>query len=74
MGFSWQDYWSGLPFPSPGDLPNPGIEPWSPTLQADSLPSEPPGKLALCTLFYAAFKKGIDEVYLKQYIYSVQLF
>ena len=34
----------GLPFPSPGDLPNPGIEPGSPTLQADSLPSEPPGK------------------------------
>ena len=38
-----QEYWSGLPFPSPGDLPNPGIEPQSPALQADSLPSEPPG-------------------------------
>ena len=36
--------WSGLPFPSPGDLPNPGIEPRSPALQADALPSEPPGK------------------------------
>ena len=36
MGFSRQEYWSGLPFPSPGDLPNPGIEPGSPTLQADS--------------------------------------
>ena len=44
MGFFKQGYWSGLPFPSPGDLPNPGIEPGSPTLQADSLPSEPPGK------------------------------
>ena len=44
MEFSRQEYWSGLPFPSPGDLPNPGIEPGSPTLQADSLPSEPPGK------------------------------
>ena len=44
MGFSGQEYWSGLPFPSPGDLPDPGIEPGSPTLQADSLPSEPPGK------------------------------
>ena len=44
MGFSRQEYWSGLPFPSPGDLPNPGIEPRSPALQADSLPSEPPGK------------------------------
>ena len=41
--FSRQEYWSGLPFPSPGDLPHPGIEPRSPTLQADTLPSEPPG-------------------------------
>ena len=44
MGFFRQEYWSGLPFPSPGDLPNPEIEPESPALQADSLPSEPPGK------------------------------
>ena len=44
MGFSRQEYWSGLPFPSPGDLPNPGIEPRSPTLQADALTSAPPGK------------------------------
>ena len=44
MGFSRQEYWSGLPFPSPGDLPNPGIEPGSPALQADTLTSEPPGK------------------------------
>ena len=44
MEFSRQEYWSGLPFPSPGDLPNPGIEHGSPALQADSLPSEPPGK------------------------------
>ena len=43
MEFSRQEYWSGLPFPSPGDLPNPGIEPGSPTLQADSWPSEPWG-------------------------------
>ena len=41
LGFSRQAYWSGLPCPSPGDLPNPGMEPMSPTLQADSLPSEP---------------------------------
>ena len=40
-GFSKQEYWSGLPFPSPGDLPNPGIKPGSPALQADSLQSEP---------------------------------
>ena len=46
MGFSRPEYWSGLPFPSPGDLPNPGIKPRSPALQvdADSLPAEPPGK------------------------------
>ena len=44
MGFSSQDYWSGLPFPSPGDLSDPGIERGSPTLPANALPSEPPGK------------------------------
>ena len=44
MGFSRQECWSGLPFPSPGDLPDPGIKPGSPTLQADALLSEPPGK------------------------------
>ena len=44
-GFSRQESWSGLPFPSPGDLPDPGIEPGSPALQADALLSEPPGKL-----------------------------
>ena len=44
MEFSRQEYWSGLPFPSPGALPNPGIEPRSPALQADALLSEPPGK------------------------------
>ena len=44
MGLSRQGYWSGLPFPSPGDLSDPGIEPRSPILQADSLPSEPSGK------------------------------
>ena len=43
MEFSMQEYWSGLPFPSPGDLPHPGIEPGSPALQADALPSEPQG-------------------------------
>ena len=44
MEFSRQEYWSGLPFPSPGDLPDPGIEPGPPTLQADASLSEPPGK------------------------------
>ena len=44
MRVSRQEYWSGLPFPPPGNLPNPGIEPGSPALQADALPSELPGK------------------------------
>ena len=43
-GFSRQEYWGGLPFPSPWDLPDPGIESGSPALQPDSLPFEPPGK------------------------------
>ena len=44
MEFSRQEYWSGLPIPSPEDLPDPGIEPRSPSLQADAIPSEPPAK------------------------------
>ena len=44
MGFSRQECWSRLPFPSPGDLPDPGLQPGSPASQADVLPSEPPGK------------------------------
>ena len=50
MEFSRQEYWSGLPFPSPGDLPDPGVEPGSSTLKADALPSEPPGKALLSHL------------------------
>ena len=45
VGFSRQEYWSGLPFPSLGDLPNPGIEPGSPAFQGDSFPPEPQGNL-----------------------------
>ena len=48
--FSRLKFWSGLPFPSPGDLPNPGIKPGSPTLQTGALPSEPPGKLVYQTV------------------------
>ena len=65
MGFSRKGYWSGLSFPSPGDLPNPGTEPWSPTLQADSLPSESPGKpiyvVANCKIsfFFMSEKVGL---------------
>ena len=49
MGFPRQEYWSGLPFPSPGDIPDPGIKPRSPALQADALTSEPPGKPIACS-------------------------
>ena len=54
-GFSRQEYWSGLPCPPPGDLPNSGIKPKSPALQADSLPAEPPGKSQAELYFYFAF-------------------
>ena len=60
MGFSRQEYWSGLPFPSPGDLPDPGIEPRSPALQADALTSEPPGansnSMFICTHTHFRFQ------------------
>ena len=62
MGFYRQEYWSGVPLPSPGDLPNPGIEPGSPVLQADALPSEPPGKLTsfdfICVTPPATWRPG----------------
>ena len=55
MGFSRQEYWSGLLFLSPGDLPDPGIEPRSPTLEADALTSEPPGKSFIMKLHLNIF-------------------
>ena len=64
MGFSRQGYWSVLPFPSPGGFPDPGIEPGSPTLQADSLRSEPPGKPIMLT---EDTKEGMrhDSIFIK---------
>ena len=59
MGFSRQESWSGLPFPSPGDLPNLGIEPRSPELQADSSPSEPPEKPKNTGVGYHFLLQGI---------------
>ena len=57
MGFSRQEYWGGLPDPSPGDLPDPGIEPGSPAFQADSLPSEPTINLvAMCVGLFLFYK------------------
>ena len=59
MEFSRQEYWCGLPFPSPGDLPDIGIEPGSPALQADALPSEPPGKEILT---HAATRMSLENI------------
>ena len=53
MGFSRQEYWSGLPFPSPGDFPNPGIEPRSPSLVGRFFTTEPPGKPSDCKFDYS---------------------
>ena len=69
-GILQQEYWSGLPFTSPGDLPDPGIEPGSPTLQEDSLLAEPPGKPSI------AFEEGpevLDFVYGLNYYHFVLL-
>ena len=62
MEFSRQEYWSGLPFPSPEDLPNSGIEPGFPALQADALLSEPPGK-PLCPAAWLKKKKVSQSTY-----------
>ena len=64
MGFPRQEYWSGLPFPPPGDLPNPGIKPGSPALQLDSLPAELQGSLCH-RWFYQKFKEDSIFVFLK---------
>ena len=62
MEFSRQDYWSGLPFLSPGDLSHPGIEPVSPALKADSLLSKPPGPLeSLSGLFVFVLLKRLEN-------------
>ena len=69
MEFSRQEYWSGLPCPPPGDLPNPGIKPMSPALQVDSLPSKPPGKpyVAINILNQIEGRKStIPKCYLEQ--------
>ena len=63
LEFSRPEYGNGVPFPSPGDLPNPGIEPRSPSLQADSLPAEPPGKPK---------NTGVGSLFLLQWIFPTQ--
>ena len=69
MGFSRQEYWSGLPFPSPGDLPDPGIKPGSPSLQADTLLSEPPGKPFPMT---DAWTKKLWYIYTMEYYSAIK--
>ena len=59
MGFSRQEYWSGLPFPSPGDLPDTGIEPRFPALEADALTSETPGKPQYLLILYLSYFKRL---------------
>ena len=60
IGFSREEYWSGLPFPSPGDLPDPGIEPRAPALWADALTSEPPGN-SLQDITHPQIGKGVNS-------------
>ena len=62
MEFSRQEYWSGLSFPSPGDLPNPGIEPRSPSLQVNSLPCEAPGKSKNTGVGTYTFSRGSSQL------------
>ena len=67
MGFSKKEHWSGLTFPSPGEFPDPGIKSGPPALQADSLPSEPPGKLRTCETVAKLLKvlrRGLGNNYL----------
>ena len=61
MGFFRQEYWNGLPFPFPGDLPDPGIEPGPPTMQADALPSEKPGTTGQKLDYSILIKLAIGE-------------
>ena len=73
MGFSRQDYWSGFPFPSPGDLPNPGIEPGFPALEADALTAEPPGKKALNKAYIYILYMNICTGTIFQWFLEIQL-
>ena len=79
MAFSRPEYWSAQPFPSPGDLPNPGIEPRSPALQADSLPSEPQGKPYVLTtcwnnrMDYVRYVGTVSFYFLKLWLLDFRL-
>ena len=73
MGFSRQEYWSGLPFPSRGELPDPGIKPRSSALQADALTSEPPGKNMYDYMCIQIHKHISMCIYIYLYIYKVSI-
>ena len=73
MGFSRQKYWSGLPFPSPGDLPNPGMELGSPTLQAGSSPSEAPGNPFLVNMGLCVFLKWLKPCLISDFFLQSNL-
>ena len=72
MEFSRQEYWGGLSFPSPGDLPNPGTEPRSPTSQADSLPSESPGQNRLSPFKIVVSVWGQNFCFFQEYIIDIK--
>ena len=71
MGFPRQEYWSGFPFPSPGDLPDPGIEPGSPALQADILLSEPPVKSRVSSYRKDFAISLLNMIFVIQYRYRI---
>ena len=81
MQFSRPEYWSGKPFPCPGDFPNAGIEPRSPALQADSLPTEPPGKpkdtgvgsVCLLQWIFLTEKLNWDVLFCRQLLYQLSV-
>ena len=74
MGFSEQEYWSGLPFPPPGDLPHPGIKPTSPALRGRFFTTEPPGKYNLCVYFHCFLKNlgtsTLNYIFLRMLLYE----
>ena len=72
VGFSRQECWSGLPFPSPGNLPDPGIEPGSPSLQVDALPSEPLGKPQVVVKYFEQILQTSDYIVLKRRYRSLE--
>ena len=74
MGFSRQEYWSGLPLPSPGDLPDPGIKPRSPALQSDALTSEPPGKPLVVGYIEYVLKEFANYLNIQNYTEKITIY